>query len=617
MECHVDQLRENGKRRQKRPRIVVEGDEDEYEDGMRIPVLVLDGCGASFLAADEKREKASTWFFADTGLMAMLCCHDRVLWLVNMTSAGEKQHYALTLINTLFNHIPADMTVGLLYNIGCQLERSCQKWNFLPNAILSRMSFAISVFHAYGHQWPCQIIYHPRKRIGFGLSDGEGCEHLWSSLKPLIPVLRVSGYHQRLFVLDVQVHQLDAKSLAAFGQWLSRKWIQCQAKKGAALDKLATLGVSDDLLREEWAAQIAYQTKPLPRRSKSKGAEAIANILALEKTLDIHQSTVKDLERQLVTNHVSNIIDFNLQLSEARRRRDTIIETLARRRMALDRVRQRKFELEKLERAYRNTVNEYKMHGHVQASIKRRKPTILKLVTTYNSLCTQLRSLIRHGKAPRGVVPPAPMSRKGLFLLDVDDEIWQDIGLDDDMVDPPLWLANEDVRAGIRLLLEVDRCEEEEARLCRERCVLQEWMISEWEAIERAKLVSGDDMLYQLKSRADELLRPIPCAWDMPESWGPSVSALADAAHTIYHARTYQTEASERAEEDVEEMEDVYESESDDQGDDELMAEVEEVALAHEYTLQREEDSDMDDMDYDDYLVSSPTRGSPSKQARF
>ncbi|KAH7902838.1 hypothetical protein BJ138DRAFT_1121031 [Hygrophoropsis aurantiaca] len=348
MECHVDQLRENGKRRQKRPRIVVEGDEDEYEDGMRIPVLVLDGCGASFLAADEKREKASTWFFADTGLMAMLCCHDRVLWLVNMTSAGEKQHYALTLINTLFNHIPADMTVGLLYNIGCQLERSCRKWNFLPDAILSRMSFAISVFHAYGHQWPCQIIYHPRKCIGFGLSDGEGCERLWSSLKPLIPVLRVSGYHQRLFVLDVQVHQLDAKSLAAFGQWLSRKWIQCQAKKGAALDKLATLGVSDDLLREEWAAQIAYQTKPLPRRSKSKGAEAIANILALEKTLDIHQSTVKDLERQLVTNRVSDIIDFNLQLSEARRRRDTIIETLARRRMALD-VSERS-DLEKLKK---------------------------------------------------------------------------------------------------------------------------------------------------------------------------------------------------------------------------------------------------------------------------
>ncbi|KAG1727842.1 hypothetical protein EDB19DRAFT_1618472, partial [Suillus lakei] len=56
-----------------------EGDEDGYEDGMRIPVLTLDACRESFLAADEKREKASTRFFTDTGIMALLCRHDCVL----------------------------------------------------------------------------------------------------------------------------------------------------------------------------------------------------------------------------------------------------------------------------------------------------------------------------------------------------------------------------------------------------------------------------------------------------------------------------------------------------------------------------------------------------------
>ena len=85
------------------------------------------------------------------------------------------------------------MTVGLLYDIGCQLECSCHKWKLLDDEILARLKFGISVFHAYGHQWPCQIIYHPRKCVGFGLSDGEGCEWLWSSLKMLIPILRVSG----------------------------------------------------------------------------------------------------------------------------------------------------------------------------------------------------------------------------------------------------------------------------------------------------------------------------------------------------------------------------------------------------------------------------------------
>ncbi|KIN98925.1 hypothetical protein M404DRAFT_156394 [Pisolithus tinctorius Marx 270] len=93
-----------------------------------------------------------------------------------MTSAGEKQHYALVLVKHLFDHLPAKMTVGLLYDIGCQLEHSCQKWKLLDDGILSRLKFGISVFHAYGHQWPCQLVYHPHKCVGFGLSDGEGCE---------------------------------------------------------------------------------------------------------------------------------------------------------------------------------------------------------------------------------------------------------------------------------------------------------------------------------------------------------------------------------------------------------------------------------------------------------
>ncbi|OJA11305.1 hypothetical protein AZE42_09657 [Rhizopogon vesiculosus] len=121
MEDHVSSCR-GRVRMPTRPRQLAEEVHDGYENGMRLPASVLDGCSESFVAADEKREKASTRFFADTGLMALLCQHDRVLWLVNMTSAGEKQHYSLALVKQLFNHLPPDMMVGLLYDIGCQLE---------------------------------------------------------------------------------------------------------------------------------------------------------------------------------------------------------------------------------------------------------------------------------------------------------------------------------------------------------------------------------------------------------------------------------------------------------------------------------------------------------------
>ncbi|KAI6012819.1 hypothetical protein F5J12DRAFT_904852 [Pisolithus orientalis] len=107
------------------------GDEDRFEQGMRIPPSVLKGCNESFTAADERHQKASTQFFSDTGVMALLCHHDHVIHLANMTSAGEKQNYALALIKSLFSHLPDDCHIGLLYDIGCQLEQSCRKWGYL------------------------------------------------------------------------------------------------------------------------------------------------------------------------------------------------------------------------------------------------------------------------------------------------------------------------------------------------------------------------------------------------------------------------------------------------------------------------------------------------------
>ncbi|KII86537.1 hypothetical protein PLICRDRAFT_78128, partial [Plicaturopsis crispa FD-325 SS-3] len=66
-------------RRSRRTAADTTQDEDGYEKGMRVPTSVLNACGESFGAADEKRESASTQFFSDTGLMGLLCRHDRVL----------------------------------------------------------------------------------------------------------------------------------------------------------------------------------------------------------------------------------------------------------------------------------------------------------------------------------------------------------------------------------------------------------------------------------------------------------------------------------------------------------------------------------------------------------
>ncbi|KAI6010248.1 hypothetical protein BKA83DRAFT_4467559 [Pisolithus microcarpus] len=422
--------------------------EDRFEDGMRVPISVLDGCGDSFHAADEKCQKASTCFFADTGLMALLCPHDHVLWLVNMTSAGEKQHYALVLVKNLFEHLASNMTVGLLYDIGCQLEHSCHKWKLLDDGILSRLKFGISVFHAYGHQWPCQIVYHPHKCVGFGLSDGKGCEPLWSSLKMLIPILWVSGYHQRLF-----------KSFSLFGQWLDKKWSLCKRKKMLAWEAFCELHVGMQTLQHEWAAQ-----------SKNKGSQQLAYILSLEKTVEDYQSHVDKLEDDLINNHVNDIVDFNLQLAAAKGSLSKASHALRQKKNALG--ASAKTDLYFL-RNNKNSVNESHIQSHVKSSLKCQEPAILKLVSTYNNLCGELQT-------PPGAIPPTPIPSKGIFQLDVDMP-----------PDPPWWLADESVCRGIKLMLEIDRCNEEERRLSRERSVLQEWLSVEWLSIQTALEEAG------------------------------------------------------------------------------------------------------------------------------
>ncbi|KAJ3830909.1 hypothetical protein F5878DRAFT_516959, partial [Lentinula raphanica] len=86
------------------------------------------------------------------------------------------------------------------------------------------------------------------------------------------------------------------------------------------------------------------------------------------------------------------------------------------------------------------------------------------------------------------MLSPRTIPTKELFTLDIDDSIWDDIGLanTDDTLQLPPWLADEQVRTGIKGILLRDRCDEELRHLCHEVQVMREWFADEWEALEKA-----------------------------------------------------------------------------------------------------------------------------------
>ncbi|KAJ7810972.1 hypothetical protein B0H14DRAFT_2606852 [Mycena olivaceomarginata] len=457
----------------------------------------LDACKASFKAADEKRVKASTDFFEDTGLMALLCRHDRVLWLVNMQTRGEQQYYVIVLLETLFQHLPQDITVGILYDIACTLERSCRKWGFLSR-FMHRIQFAVS---------PYQLLYHPRKRTAFGLSDSEGCERFWHAISHLIAVLRISGKWQRLYVLDAQIEHADELSLQRLGDWLRQRSLHSRKKRQEAESALAECRVRISVLREQWQLQVIAQTNPFPffsGRSKNKGQQAINAILLLRSAVKKQTDYVNRLRAKFLgaAEDADEEADYyQVEFDKADAARATAEKTLREKERALgvgerralgkmshlqyynarmnaratkrrlrDRLRQRKFKLDLVERSFRRLVNEQKLYSHTEAAVKRREKGIQNLAFEYNKQCAKVAQLIRDKNAPRGNAGTTAHPRR------VNYGSWTSMMKFGKMLasttTKPLSRPPTTV-VWIKAVLQIDRSNEEDIRLKKEQAALQ------------------------------------------------------------------------------------------------------------------------------------------------
>ncbi|KAG6905677.1 hypothetical protein DXG01_001306 [Tephrocybe rancida] len=179
-----------------------------------------------------------------------------------------------------------------------------------------------------------------------------------------------------------------------------------------------------------------------------------------------------------------------------------------------------------------------KVDAHTAASVKSRKPAISKLAHSYNALCNTMQQLFNKGKAPHGTICPKQLELKGIFDLDVNDIIWEDIGLEEGMpAAPPLWIADEGMRVGIKALLEQDQCLEEEVRLWHECRSMRIWLSEEWCIVNLTLGTDDESLAYHLRLRCSSLLR-LCSQWQLSvhsldfgditslPDWGPSVEDI-------------------------------------------------------------------------------------------
>ncbi|KAG1859382.1 hypothetical protein DFJ58DRAFT_840241 [Suillus subalutaceus] len=375
-----------------------------------VPDEAVDQCENAYEAADGKKQKAAMDSFDDTGIMALICRHDIPLFFANIDSPGEQQKYSVALLQHFFSLLPPEATVVALYDVGCVLARTLSKHEILPKSITSRLRFATTAMHAYGHEWACQLVYNPRICVGLGLSDGEGTERLWSRLVRLIGVERTSSRQRRLWLIDRQAVAIASEMRTDLGDWIKRRLRRgIKGQGSAAQDALDQCEVSIEELQAEWSQQRQSQL--------SIRAQGVGHSLSSPGR--------SGRLRQSIANHQDDVGEDMAS--------DDTLEAL-----------------ESLERGHNRLMNKVEAL-YSSLNVHDRFPELHGINLEFVRILLMARDLKMNIEQSGG-------AQQALGLM-------EDVWITPSHGEVPWWLDDTSTRDGIRALLKRDRCREEQVRL--------------------------------------------------------------------------------------------------------------------------------------------------------
>ncbi|KAH9824278.1 hypothetical protein DFH28DRAFT_1078013 [Melampsora americana] len=175
----------------------------------------------------------------------------------------------------------------------------------------SRLKFGTSAFHAYVHQWSCQLQYNPRLNAGWGFSDGEGLERNWFDISPLIAALRWASKQTRFDAIHLKVRH--AKSA-------SRKLNIAEKRLSEArgvLDELkSTAGLAIEYFAEQWERQKKCQSELMADDSFQNLQSRLGRLIDLEEEFKEAQRTLSEEEHATLRALPSTLVSLEDSITE-------------------------------------------------------------------------------------------------------------------------------------------------------------------------------------------------------------------------------------------------------------------------------------------------------------
>ncbi|PLW28303.1 hypothetical protein PCANC_26540 [Puccinia coronata f. sp. avenae] len=278
-----------------------------------------DQCTESHKAADDKRNE-STWKGCnDTGLMGCCCRHDAAVYFANIHKSGEQRCLPMAIINRLLEELEPGRPVSILYDIGCSLDKFINLRDRLSDNRL-RIKFGTSIVHAYVHDWLCQLKYNPRFNTGWGLSDGEGLERMWSYLSPLVSPLRYATRNHCLGAIAHRLKYHNQRGIKQLIYWLRRKFNNAIKRRHETRSLLAGLLLTPNphksngshytcgFFKRQWKKQREFQSAHTQEEDERR--KKLVNLYKEEAVLDHLRNRLKGPELFLGTeSEVKELLD--------------------------------------------------------------------------------------------------------------------------------------------------------------------------------------------------------------------------------------------------------------------------------------------------------------------
>jgi hypothetical protein len=145
--------------------------------------------------------------------------YSQILLYLHSNASVRSAKYPLATFSKVIRIHGENILIG--YDIGCQHSVTAHNHPLTSELVRKNMTeYVVGAFHGYAHERSCQLMWHPRWRVGAGMEDFEGCERFFSHSNAVARSTQHASKYNRRQQIHQHIEGSDMDCLANMGELL-------------------------------------------------------------------------------------------------------------------------------------------------------------------------------------------------------------------------------------------------------------------------------------------------------------------------------------------------------------------------------------------------------------